>query len=336
MEYRPLGNTGLLTSVIGLGCSRLGTSVFEGQTTEGVKLLHDAFDQGINLFDTADSYGYGSSERILGKAFHGKRDRVIIASKGGFLPSSLARFGQYLLPFVGPFRSFLTKKKSTLKQLSHKRQNFKTTYLKHALEQSLRRLGSDYIDVYQLHSPPRAILERDEIYRFLEQARQEGKIRFFGISVNSIEDGLCCLKKPHLAALQVPVNILEQEATAELLPSAFPDVGILARVPLARGLLTDALRINTGYQAGQSSPASQHLQRLHALCEQEGRRISDVAIQFLLRSEAISSILVGTKSVEHLRRNILAAQQPALSRDLLSHIASLNSCSSSFSPHKLC
>ena len=319
--------TGLLTSVIGLGCSRLGASVFEGKTADDVQLLHCAFDHGINFFDTADSYGYGSSEQILGKAFERRRDKVIIATKGGFLPSSLARVGQYMVPFIGPFRSFLTKKRATLKQLSRKRQNFESAYLKHALEKSLRRLKTDYIDIYQLHNPPRSTLEQEEIYRFFEQSMQEGKIRFFGISIHSIEDGLYCLHNANIAALQVPINILEQQATTELLPRAFPQAGIIARVPLARGLLTDALRVKTGYFIEQVPQAHHQLQRLHDLCKQEGRQISDVAIQFLLRFEAISSILVGTKSVEHLRRNILAAQQSDLSEQLICHINSFIACS---------
>ena len=327
MEYRPLGKTGLLTSVVGLGCSRLGTSVFEGTSSNDTKLLAVAYEHGINFFDTADSYGYGNSERILGKAFQGKRDKVIIATKGGYLPSSLARFGRYIVPIIGPFRTLLAKKRAALKHLSQKRQNFDITYLKCALEKSLRRLRTDYIDVYQLHSPPRTILEQDEIFHFLEQAQQEGKIRFFGISINEVEDGLYCLRNPNIAALQVPLNILEQEATAKLLPQAYPHMGILARVPLARGLLTNALRVKTGYHLGQSTQASHYLQCLHDLCKQEGRHISDVAIQFLLQFNTISSIIIGTKSVQHLSRNIHAIDQQDLSDNLACHLASYKSFS---------
>ncbi|GJL64224.1 MAG: aldo/keto reductase [Nitrospirales bacterium] len=323
MEYRRLGKTPLLTSVIGLGCSRLGASVFEDETVEAESLLHFAIDHGINFFDTADSYSYGNSECLLGKAIRGKRDQVILATKGGFLPSSLARIGQHLVPFIGPFRTVISRNKATLKTFSQKRQNFDVQYLKKALEKSLRRLGTDYIDLYQLHSPPLAILENGLAFRFLEQCQQEGKIRFYGISVNSIEDGLFCLQNPQIAALQVPINLFEQQAVSDLLPHAFPNTGILARVPLARGLLTEKAMIQTGPQVQNRAEISKQQQTLHELCAQEDRRISDVAIQFLLQFTQISSIIVGTKSVNHLHRNILAGQQPALSHELITHITSL-------------
>ena len=322
MEYRPLGNTGLMTSVIGLGCSRFGASVFEHDTTKTISLLHFALEHGINFFDTADSYGYGNSERVLGKAFQEKRDKIIIATKGGFLPSSLARAGKYLVPFIGPFRSLLKTKKTTLKKISQKRQNFDVAYLKKALENSLRRLGTDYIDLYQLHSPPHAILENDKVFHFLNQCQKEGKIRFYGVSVNTIEDGVYCLQNPNIAALQVPINILEQQATTELLPNRL-QTGIIARVPLARGLLTNTMKVTTGLQLQDHSQSHQKLNCLYETCLQEERQISDVAIQFLLQFKSISSILVGTKSVEHLRRNIIAGKQPPLSHELLCQIASL-------------
>jgi len=323
MEYRPLGNSSLLTSVIGLGCSRLGSSVFEDEPVETEALLHFAIDHGINFFDTADSYGYGNSERVLGRALRGKREKVILATKGGFLPSSLARIGQHLVPFIGPFRSVISRNKSTLKTLSRKRQNFDVAYLKKTLEKSLRRLRTDYIDLYQLHSPPRTVLENGQAFRFLEQSQQEGKIRFYGISVNTIEDGMLCLHNPQITALQVPINLFEQQAVTDLLPQAFPHTGILARVPLARGLLTEKAMIQTGPQLQPHTKLSKPQQALFDLSAQEGRRISDVAIQFLLQFTQISSILIGTKSVNHLHRNILAGQQPAFSHELAARIASL-------------
>ncbi|MGB0909828.1 MAG: aldo/keto reductase [Nitrospirales bacterium] len=322
MEYRLLGKTGLRTSVIGLGCSRLGASIFEHDTVENLSLLDYALDQGINFFDTADSYGFGNSELTLGKAFQKKRDKVILATKGGSLPSSLARFGKFIVPFIGPFRSQLRTKKSTLKKASHKRQNFDVAYLKKALENSLRRLKTDYIDLYQLHSPPHAILESEETFRFLDQCQQEGKIRFYGISINAIEDGALCLENQNIAALQMPINLLDQHATTELFPKTL-QTGILARVPLARGLLTDALEVRTGPQREDYPPSYQKLKLLYDMCAQEERQLSDVAIQFLLQFKYISTILVGTKSRAHLRRNILAGKQPPLSQNLLCYIASL-------------
>ncbi len=323
MECRALGKTGLKTSVIGLGCSRLGASVFEDHKTNPQSFLHFALEQGVNFFDTADSYGYGNSERLLGQAFRGKRDKVIIATKGGFLPSSLARFGKYVLPVIGPFRSLISKQKTSLKKISTKRQRFDVSYLKKALENSLRRLETDYIDLYQLHSPPRTILEREEIFHFLARCQQEGKIRFYGISVNTIQDGVFCLQIPNIAALQVPINILEQQATTDLLPQAFSKTGILARVPFARGLLTNTRSVTTGNQLGTPSSSYHKLKRLYEMCRQEDRTLSDVALQFLLQQQSLSSILVGTKSIQHLKANILASNQPALSQDLISHISSL-------------
>src|SRR4051812_21278812 len=161
MRYRSLGSTGLRVSEIGFGTWGLGGAangaMAYGPTSdaESLRALQAALDQGINFFDTADLYGYGHSEQLLGKAFAGVRDRVVIASKGGMVDGS-------------------------------GKQDFRPAYLRAALERSLARLGTDYVDLYQLHSPPADLLVRDgSIVAELQKLKGEGKIRAYGLSARS-------------------------------------------------------------------------------------------------------------------------------------------------------
>ncbi len=221
MKYRKLGKTSLRCSVIGFGCWGLG-GVAYGPTSDKVSLkaLNKAFDFGINFYDTSDLYGDkddGKSEKLLGKAFKKKRNKVILATKFGLLPHN----GWYM-PEV-----------------------YKISYLNKALESSLARLQTDYIDLMQLHSPSTKTLKdknkMEEIYQFLLKKKKEGKIRYFGISVRSPEDGLYVVKNyKKFHSIQTNLNIIDQRIIENgLIKSCKKNkIGIIARTPLVYGYLT--------------------------------------------------------------------------------------------------
>lgn len=154
MHYRVLGKTGISISELGLGCSRLGKSFFLDNRKASARILEEAFEKGINFFDTARNYGYGTSEEAIGRAFRHNRSKVIIASKGGYLPSTLGRYGRLLTPFIMPFRCLIQPLRKPLKGKTQKVGDYSPAYIKRALEESLKSLQTDYIDIYQLHSPP--------------------------------------------------------------------------------------------------------------------------------------------------------------------------------------
>jgi aryl-alcohol dehydrogenase-like predicted oxidoreductase len=236
-----------------LGCSSIGNSIFNyNDEKEFIKLLNHAFENGINFFDTADSYAYGHSETLLGKAFSEKGSKVIISTKVGFLPSSLSSRTKSLIPFLGNTRKLISPFKMSLKRFSKKNQDFSPEHISSSVEKSLKRLNRDYIDLYLLHSPPAELIEKSAVFKILNDLKNEGKIRFFGVSARTIDDAVMCLHYPEISALQIEFNLLIQEAVWKLFPLLMQkQIGIIARVPLARGLLTSYGKVKTGFTSGK-------------------------------------------------------------------------------------
>ena len=257
MNDRPLGATGLKVSEIGLGCSSLGANVFQDDSAASRRVLERALEAGVTFFDTAATYGYGSSEALIGEVLKGRRDKVVIATKGGQLTTTLGHYGKMLLPVIRPLRPFIQALKGPLRRKAAHRCDFSVAHLTQALEASLERLQTDYIDLYQLHSPPREVLERGEVFEALDRWKSAGKIRCYGVSARTLDDGLFCLDHARVDALQVSFNLLEREAGDVLLPRArAAGVGIVARVPFGRGLLTDAGRVATGLRTDEAEIAA--------------------------------------------------------------------------------
>ena len=321
MEYRALGNTGLQVSVIGMGCSRVGRSVFEDNRKQARVLLEKAFDAGINYFDTAPNYAYGDSERFLGEIFGTRRDRVIIATKGGYCYSSSAHYAQYLLPVIGPFRRILSRQRTQLKRRSRKRQDFSTRFLRENLEQSLRHLRTDYVDLYQLHSPPADAIESDEVLRFLEDSIRDGKVRYCAASVNTVAEAQLCLKHPIYAALQIGFNLVDQEPATKVFPvTRSRGVGVIVKMPLARGLLTDNYRIMTGPEPDRYDHELQDRRRLALdfLVSENHPSVEIASLRFILDHRDVTSILIGTTNPDHLRNNLQVIEAGPLPEDIMS------------------
>ena len=316
MNYRPLGNTGLQVSELGLGCSSLGSNVFDDHSASSRRVLERAFEAGVTFFDTASTYGYGTSEMLIGEVFQGRRDRVVIATKGGQLFTTLGRYGKVLRPIVGPFRPLLRPAKGALRRSASHRQDFSPEYLGQTLEASLGRLKTDYVDLYQLHSPPTDILMRGDVFDALDRWKSEGKVRFCGVSTRTVDDALLCLRHGRVDALQIPFNLLAREATRALLPEAkAAGVGIVVRVPFGRGLLTEARRVATGLRTDDpraTAHAETERQRLSFLVEGKRRSWIEAALRFILDHEDVATVIPGTKSLPHLEENLKAAQAPPL------------------------
>ncbi len=225
---------------------------------------------------------------------------------------------------IGPFRALIRPLKGTLRQRARHRQDFSAAYLASALEASLKRLRSDYIDLYQLHGPPRDVLERGEAFEALERWKGQGKIRFYGVSARTLDDALFCLRNTSVAALQVSFNLLEREAAEQLLPEARAGgVAIIARVPFGRGLLTDAGRVTTGLRTDDpriTARAAVERKRLCFLIEGQRRSWTEAALRFVLDHEGVSTVIPGTKSPAHLEQNLAAGQATPLSRDEMRRI----------------
>jgi aryl-alcohol dehydrogenase-like predicted oxidoreductase len=291
MEYRNLGRSGLQVSVVGIGCNNFGGRIDADQTAA---VVNAALDQGINLFDTADVYGNrGMSEEYLGRALKGKRRDAIVASK------FRAQMGE------GPHWSGGSRR-----------------YIMDAVEDSLRRLGTDYIDLYQIHSPdPTTPIE--ETLRALDDLVRQGKVRYIGhsnFSAAQTVEAAWVAKTEHLTpfiSLQNHFNLLNRLDTELIDACVRHGVGILPYFPLASGMLTGK------YRPGQPAPEGTRLagpaggriltdrnyetvQKLEAVAEEAGRSLLELAFSWLAQQPAVGSVIAGATKPEQVEQNAAA------------------------------
>lgn len=306
MKYRQLGNTDLKISELSFGTWAIGGSWGKSDDQEALKGLEKAMDAGVNFFDTADVYGDGHSEELLAKATKGKEDKVYIATK-------FCRAGDIHDP---------------------------KTYSEEAVtaycEASLKRLQRETIDLYQIHCPPMEILQSGQVFAVLDKLQQQGKIRHYGVSVETIDEGLFCIEQPNVKALQVIFNIFRQKAVTELLPQAKEKgVGILARVPLASGLLTGKFTKQATFEADDHRNFNQNGEHFNVgetfagiefskgveLSEQlswiaEGREnMTRAALRWILDHEEITTVIPGFKTVKQVEDNLQATTVPSFSKE---------------------
>ncbi len=296
MQYRRLGTTGIEVSEIGQGTWGLGGDAY-GPVDErtSVAVLERAFAAGVNFFDTSDLYGNGRSELLLAKTFKGRRDRIVIATKGGMLPH----------------RGF------------HMPQDFSPGHLAGSLEASLRRLQTDYVDVYQLHSPPREVLDRQEVFKLLEDFQRQGKVRTFGISARSPDDALYAVKKYAIAVVQVNFNLLDLRAVDNgLFAAAARKTGIIVRTPLVFGFLSDSLKADQGFAPNDHRanwPPDQRRRwvdargRFSFLWHKTGRTQIQAALRFILDFEAVSTTIPGMLTCGQVDEDVQASGLAPLS-----------------------
>jgi aryl-alcohol dehydrogenase-like predicted oxidoreductase len=306
MRLSAFGETSLRVSELGLGCARIG-GVFQSNTKGFVNLISFAYDAGINFFDTADMYSQGESEALLGKALRGKRDRIILASKAGYCLPARGRLAARLKPLLRPAIQLLKIRRERLPSGSRGpiTQDFSPKYLRSAVEASLRRLRTDYLDLLQLHSPPLEVVERGEWLPALEELQRVGKIRYGGVAVDTIEAGIAALRYPGVSSVQFTLSLLEQRGAHELFPRVKQHgAGGIARECLANGLLVKpAAEIDIKRYCSSAEEEKHRVSQLEALraAPTTDGSLLRRAIAYPRSVEGVSVTLLGARNVEQLQ-----------------------------------
>jgi len=306
MNYRELGRTGWRCSEVGLGCWQLGADWGQVSEPTARAILEAAWENGVNFFDTADVYGNGRSERIIGQFIRDKKDRVFVATKVGQDDSLFP--DQYTQPAVA-----------------------------RCVEGSLQRLGVNTLDLLQLHCVPTPVLERQELFEWLRELVRAGKVRHWGASVESMAQAQLCLRQQGLAALQIIFNVFRQKPADRLLPDAQRQgVAIIVRLPLASGLLAGKFTAKTTFAAhdhrhynrdGQAFnvgetfaglPFEKGVQLADALkpLAPSGMTPAQMAQRWTLDHQAVSVIIPGATRPEQARTNAAVSDLSPLPREL--------------------
>ena len=307
MEYRMLGKTGLKVSRVGVGCWQMGGLVGDSGWTgttdeESIATIHQAEDLGVNLLDTAEGYGEGHSEEVIGQALKDRRDRFIIATK------------------VRPITDDPDEGKARQRLLE-------------ACDGSLQRLQTDYIDVYQLHAIPHEET-MPTVMDTLAGLKREGKIRWFGISTNDAEAIRKLLALGDLATIQVGYNLLSRDGEEALRLAASENLGALIRIPLASGALSgryfdtrpqldDKDRRLERFTSDRAIATFQRLTELLFLTADNRRTMVQAALRFILDTEGVTSVIPGAKSRPQLEENAGAAEVPPLTPEERAHACAI-------------
>jgi len=296
MRYKPLGNSGLLVSVVGLGCNNFGRRLDVEQTRN---VVDAAIDSGVTLLDTAETYGgRGRSEEILGEVLAGRRDQVVLATKFGSQGSDMG---------YGPAAGAKGGR----------------AYIRRAVEHSLRRLQTDYIDLYQIHTPD-PVTPIEETLGALGDLVQAGLVRYIGHSnFNAVQIATAAsaarelTTSPFISA-QNHWSLLERHAELEVVPAAVQfGLGVLPYFPLANGLLTGKIRRGTPPAKGTrladradyvTDAKLDKVEALASWAEQHGRTMLDIAIGGLAALPGCTSVIAGATSAEQVRANAAAGE----------------------------
>lgn len=310
MRTRRLGKTGYEVSEIGLGCWQLGGDFGPIDEDSATAILDEAVKQNVTFWDTADVYGGGLSESRIG-AYLPKTKGIRVATKLGR--------GNGMMP-----------------------DGYSRASVRESLEGSRNRLGVDTIDLAQLHCIPPEILEDGEIFGWLDDLVEEGLIRHYGASVETVNEGMTCLNNPNISTLQIIFNIFRQDANAELLPRAMAqDVGIIVRLPLASGLLSGKFgkdhafdpadhrnynRDGAAFSVGETFnglPFDKGVDLVEELAEMkpEGFSMVDLALRWILDHQAVSSVIAGVTKPSQLVSNVGAAEKARLSPVLSANLS---------------
>lgn len=313
MDYRILGNTDLRTSILGFGCNLIGQSEVLQDRRAIEATLRQGLDQGINLLDTADIYSQGESERILGSIISDIRDQVIICSKAGFLPKPKRSTSEKINSAT---KKALSRWESlyNLGRLAHQRilnrvgdstntKNFAPHYLRNAIEGSLKRLGTDYLDIFLLHSPPVSLAADEAVWDMLADIKAKGIIRHYGVSMSnfgSTQDAVAWLKIPDISILQILINPLRAINIDIIGPLARErGVGIIGRQPFDKGSII-------------SNPSLREFMEESLRCT-----VAQAALRFAMHSPDVSSVLVGMRSQQHLNENLESLSLPPMTTEEL-------------------
>ena len=304
MNYRKLGRTGYKISSISFGAWAVGGSWGSVEDTESLAALHRAVDLGVNFFDTADVYGDGRSERLLAQLKRERKEEIIIATKAG----------RRLNPHVAA--------------------GYTAENLTAFIDRSLQNLGTETLDLVQLHCPPTDVYYRPEVFAVLDNLVQQGKIRYYGVSVERVEEALKALEYPNVQSVQIVFNIFRQRPAELFFTEARKrNVGVLARLPLSSGMLTGKLNANSKFAAddhrafnrqgeffdrGETFSGLDYQTQLQAVEElrallPEGLTLAQFALRWILMFEAVTCAIPGAKRPSQAEENGVAADAPELS-----------------------
>jgi aryl-alcohol dehydrogenase-like predicted oxidoreductase len=308
MRMHAFGNTDLKVSELGLGCARIG-GVFQGDSQSFVRLLAVARDGGMNFFDTADIYSQGESEALLGRTLSKRRSEVIITTKAGYCLPGRRKLAGHLKPLLRPIIRALGIRRDRLPSAARGTiaQDFSPAHLTRALEASLRRLRTDYVDLFQLHSPPTEVIERGEWERALEDSKRAGKLRYYGISCDTEEATLAALRYTGISSLQFGFSLLEPGALEKVLPAAQArNLACIARECLGNGLLVkpDVEKLDLAPYCSFPEQVEQRRLQLADLKQraiEQGRTMTSMALEYAARSNGVSVALIGARTPAQLR-----------------------------------
>jgi aryl-alcohol dehydrogenase-like predicted oxidoreductase len=318
MKYRTYPHTDVAVSEVGFGLWTTSTGWWGNMTDdEAVRLLREARELGITLYDAADTYGNGRSEIQLAKAFGARRGEVVYATKFGydFYNHAADRRGQQAIP-----------------------QDFSPAYVRRALEESLRRLETDTIDIYQVHNARLSEVENDELFALLEQVKSEGKIRMygaaFGPAIGWLVEGCRMVSERRLQSIHMIWNMLEGHPGDEMVQASYDtgsETGYLVRVPHSSGMLEGKFTAETTFERNDHRahrPRSwlinglKKLETLGFLVTPE-RTLGQAAIQWLLAEPKVMSVLPNIYDREQLAEFARAPETPRLNAEELARIAAL-------------
>jgi aryl-alcohol dehydrogenase-like predicted oxidoreductase len=298
MHYRELGKTGLSVSEVGFGGWGIGgTSWIGARDDESKRALHRAVDLGLNFIDTAWGYGDGHSERLIGEIVRGRSERVHVATK------------------VPPMNRVWPARHD-----SHVDDAFPGAYIREYTEKSLRNLGVDTLDVQQLHVWSPSWLSQGDWLDEIGRLKDEGKIRFFGLSLNDHEPetGLAAVRSGVVDTVQVIYNIFDQSPEDELLSACAENgVGVIVRVPFDEGGLTGAIGPETTFPDGdwrhryfagdRKREVYERAQAILADLDEPLERLPEIALRYVLSDPAVSTVIPGMRRVRNVERNVAVA-----------------------------
>lgn len=311
MKYRPFGNTGLQVSEISLGTWQVGGkwgSKFDDKLAE--EILHAAIDAGVNFIDTADVYSEGLSEKAVSSVVKERSEEIFIATKAG----------RRLNP--------------------HTPSAYTPEAITSFVEDSLKNMGLETLDLVQLHCPPTEVYEREEMFDLLRKLKKEGKIRFFGVSVEKVSEAVSALKHADLSSIQIIFNMFRHKPAEDLFPLLKDKrVGILARVPLASGLLSGKMSKATTFEEGdhrffnRNGEAFDKGETFSGVDFEKGleavEKLKDIfgevplyqiALKWILSFPEVSCVIPGASKTSQVASNMAAADLPDLSQEELQDV----------------
>jgi len=314
MNYRELGRTGWKVSEVSFGSWAIGSAWGQVDDQESIAALHTAIDHGVNFIDTADVYGDGHSERLIAQVLKERGETIYVATKAG----------RRLDPHVAD--------------------GYNAENLTRFIERSLHNLDTDCLDLVQFHCPPTEVYYRPEVFGALDDLVAAGKIRYYGVSVEKVEEALKAIEYPNVQTVQIIFNMFRHRPADLFFREAQRrKVGILARVPLASGLLTGKMTRQTTFAAddhrqfnrqgesfdrGETFSGVDYEAGLDAVEEirplvPPGATMAQFALRWILMFEAVSCVIPGAKRPSQAEDNVKAAELPPLSPEQMAAIRAI-------------